>query len=152
MHLDAGIPLGTEHPHDLLRGVFVDFEIEPPAGAQQLLPGPGDGAVESDPVVVRDEEGQRRLVVADIGMHGGPVAFGNVGRVGDQQVERSVEPLREVVQRIGPAERHPGTECPGILPGYGEGFGLYLENRPGGAGASVTATLPLRYEEDDQTC
>ena len=35
---------------------------------------------------------------------------------------------------------------------YGEGFGLYLENRPGGAGASVTATLPLRYEEDDQTC
>ena len=35
---------------------------------------------------------------------------------------------------------------------YGEGFGLYLENRPGGTGASVTATLPLRYEEDDQTC
>lgn len=35
---------------------------------------------------------------------------------------------------------------------YGEGFGLYLENRSGSAGAVVTATLPLRYEKEDETC
>ena len=35
---------------------------------------------------------------------------------------------------------------------YGEGFGLYLENRSGGTGAVVTATLPLQYEKEDETC
>ncbi len=35
---------------------------------------------------------------------------------------------------------------------YGSGFGLYLENNPGGRGACVTATLPLRYEEESDTC
>ena len=32
---------------------------------------------------------------------------------------------------------------------YGDSFGLYLENRPGGAGAAVTATLPLKYGEKE---
>ena len=32
---------------------------------------------------------------------------------------------------------------------YGQGFGLFLENCPDGAGAAVTATLPLRYEEEE---
>ena len=33
---------------------------------------------------------------------------------------------------------------------YGEGFGLYLENRTDGPGAVVTATLPIRREEKAQ--
>ena len=33
---------------------------------------------------------------------------------------------------------------------YGKGFGLYLENRTGGPGAVVTATLPIRREEKAQ--
>ena len=32
---------------------------------------------------------------------------------------------------------------------YGAGFGLYLENRPDGQGALVTATLPIQGEEED---
>ena len=35
---------------------------------------------------------------------------------------------------------------------YGEQFGLYLENRPDGTGTLVTATLPLRYQEEDTPC
>ena len=35
---------------------------------------------------------------------------------------------------------------------YGDGFGLSLANRPDGAGAVVTATLPLNYGEEDGLC
>lgn len=33
---------------------------------------------------------------------------------------------------------------------FGEDCGLFLDTAPGGAGASVTATLPIRYEEDTE--
>ena len=35
-----------------------------------------------------------------------------------------------------------------LLKHYGEGFGLYLDNRPGGTGAAVTAAVPIRREEE----
>ncbi len=35
-----------------------------------------------------------------------------------------------------------------LLKHYGAGFGLFLENRPDGTGAIVTATLPIQKEED----
>ena len=35
-----------------------------------------------------------------------------------------------------------------LLKYYGAGYGLYLDNRPDGTGAVVTATLPIRREEE----
>ena len=52
----------------LLRGVFVDFEIEPAARKQQPPSGAGYGAVEEDAVVVRHEERHTRFVVAPRGL------------------------------------------------------------------------------------
>lgn len=93
------------------------------------LEGAADGAVE---VSVRREEELLRITVRDNGAGLPP----------------EMAPGR--YESRGPAGKHLGLYNVNTIltKYYGDGCGLFLENRPGG-GAAVTAVLPVRREEEE---
>ena len=78
-----------------------------------------DGAVETDGVVVGDEQRQAGFVVADVGVHRRAVALGNVGRIRYDRVEPLRKSLLQPVQGIGFAERDRCAELLEILRRHG---------------------------------
>ncbi len=94
------------------------------------LEGVENGAVR---VVVRERDGRLTIAVEDNGRGLPPELTGAYARRG----------------REGSRGRLGLYNVDTILVKYyGTGFGLYLENRPDGPGAVVTATLPVRREEE----
>ena len=120
MDRNVGISFALQHADDLVCGVFVNLEPEPPVGHEHPPPCLRDGPVEADAVVVRDEQRHGGFVVADVGVHLRAVAFGHIGRVRHDRVETLRECLRQSAERVGLAERDPGVERPEILRGDGQ--------------------------------
>ena len=94
------------------------------------LDGVEDGALGLE---VRAEGRMMRICVWDNG-HGLPESMTGAYRRMDSAVTRGHVGLYNVDTIL--------------LKHYGEGFGLYLDNRPGGTGAAVTAAVPIRREEE----
>ena len=124
--LDLLVSFVGEQAGQLPGGMFVDLEVEGAPGSEHPPPGPRNGAVEAEPVVVGDEQRLRGLVVADIGVHRRAVALGYVGRVRDKEVEPLSEGLLETrgvgrcTERIGAADRDPCAEAAAVRGGDGE--------------------------------
>ena len=58
------------------KGIKGNYLVEFPARCQHPPPGPGNGPIEEQRVVVGYEERFGRFVVADVGVHGGPCRAG----------------------------------------------------------------------------
>ena len=65
----------------------MDLEIEPSAGTEQPPGIAGDGPVENQRISVLDEERLRRFVTRNIHAYRGVFAAGDIGGIGNDQVE-----------------------------------------------------------------
>lgn len=95
---------------------MADFQDEPTAGIQ-AVEGLGNEAADEVETVVAGEQGERRIV-HDLTSEGGAVGFRDVGEIGDDAVENTVNGGEEVALdevRVG------NLEGSGVFPRKGEG-------------------------------
>ena len=94
----SGIAFCVQHLQHFGTELFVDFEIERSAGTQQCLSVFCDRAVKFQRIVVGNEQGERRLVIQDVGSHQVPFPVGDIRRVADDHVECSGGKFRREIR------------------------------------------------------
>ena len=107
--------------------VLVDFGHQISARLEPLPGYVGQGAVEAQRVVVGDEEGQRGLVVKDVGLHLLSLGVSHIRRVADDEVGAVGVPLDDVgVEEVVLDEVHSHLVVGCVAAREGEGGRRYV--------------------------
>ena len=88
------------------------------------------GMVEEQRMGIGDEEGQRGLVVEDIGGHVSTLALADIGRVAHNDIPEMV--VVGGLEHVLLAPRHLGTEAATVLGSHLEGLGRHVPRRDPG--------------------
>jgi hypothetical protein len=113
-----------------------DFEGKQTAGFERAV-GLGDETAIDIEAKSAGKKGVRRLVIADLGMESGAVAFRNIRRIADDDIEDSgLVFLRETRQQVGQEEVDAAGQIvsSGVLASYFEGFGREVDGSDLGIG------------------